>query len=115
VAKKNEDPTKSYQQWTAENTEPNKTPVQAHDSNYQAVGAGSQTNAQTEQMKPDDQAMLKAAGIGMIVATVCQILTKSGRDEQATLVSIAGVVVLLLMVVGEIGEILASIREIFGI
>jgi len=59
--------------------------------------------------------VLKAAGIGMIVATVCQILTKSGRDEQATLVSIAGVVILLVMIIGEIGEILASIREIFGL
>ncbi len=59
--------------------------------------------------------VLKAAGIGMIVATVCQILTKSGRDEQATLVSIAGVVILLVMIIGEIGEVLASIREIFGL
>jgi stage III sporulation protein AC len=59
--------------------------------------------------------VLKAAGIGMTVATVCQILTKSGRDEQATLVSIAGVVILLVMIIGEIGEILSAIREIFGL
>ena len=59
--------------------------------------------------------VLKAAGIGMIVATVCQILTKSGRDEQATLVSIAGVVILLVMIIGEIGEILSAIKEIFGL
>ena len=55
--------------------------------------------------------VLKAAGIGMIVATVCQILSKSGRDEQATLVSIAGVV----MIVGELGDMIKAIREIFGI
>lgn len=59
--------------------------------------------------------VLKAAGIGMTVATVCQILTKSGRDEQATLVSIAGVVILLVMIIGEIGEILSAIKEIFGL
>ena len=59
--------------------------------------------------------VLKAAGIGMTVATVCQILTKTGRDEQATLVSIAGVVILLLMIVGELGDMIKSIREIFGI
>ena len=59
--------------------------------------------------------VLKAAGIGMIGATVCQILSKSGRDEQATLVSIAGVVILLLMIVGELGDMISSIREIFGL
>lgn len=59
--------------------------------------------------------ILKAAGIGMIVAVVCQVLTKSGRDEQATLVSITGIVILLLMIVGEIGEIISTLRGIFGL
>lgn len=59
--------------------------------------------------------ILKAAGIGMIVAVVCQVLSKSGRDEQATLVSITGIVVLLLMIVGEIGEIISTLRGIFGL
>ena len=59
--------------------------------------------------------VLKAAGIGMIVATVCQILNKSGRDEQATLVSIAGVVILLIMIIGELGEMISAIKEIFGL
>ena len=59
--------------------------------------------------------ILKAAGIGMIVAVVCQVLSKSGRDEQATLVSITGIVILLLMIVGEIGEIITTLRGIFGL
>lgn len=59
--------------------------------------------------------VLKAAGIGMIVAVVCQVLSKTGRDEQATLVSITGVVILLLMIIGEIGEIINTLRGIFGI
>lgn len=59
--------------------------------------------------------VLKAAGIGMIVAVVCQVLSKSGRDEQATLVSITGIVILLFMIVGEIGEIISSLRGIFGL
>ena len=59
--------------------------------------------------------VLKAAGIGMIVAVVCQVLSKSGRDEQATLVSITGVVILLLMIIGEIGKIINTLRGIFGI
>ncbi|MBR2965694.1 MAG: stage III sporulation protein AC [Clostridia bacterium] len=59
--------------------------------------------------------ILKAAGIGMIVAVVCQVLSKSGRDEQATLVSITGIVILLLMIVGQIGEIISTLRGIFGL
>jgi stage III sporulation protein AC len=59
--------------------------------------------------------ILKAAGVGLIVSAVCQILTRSGRDEQAMLVSVAGVIIVLLMLVSELGELIASIRRIFGI
>ena len=59
--------------------------------------------------------VLKAAGIGMIVAVICQVLSKSGRDEQATLVSITGIVILLFMIIGEIGEIISALRRIFGL
>ena len=59
--------------------------------------------------------VLKAAGIGMVVAVVCQVLSKSGRDEQATLVSITGIVILLFMIIGEIGEIITALRGIFGL
>ena len=59
--------------------------------------------------------VLKAAGIGMIVAVVCQVLSKSGRDEQATLVSITGVVILLFMIIGQIGNIISELRGIFGL
>ena len=38
----------------------------------------------------DVDLVLKVAGVGMIVAVVCQILGKVGRDEQSTLVSVAG-------------------------
>lgn len=59
--------------------------------------------------------VLKAAGIGMIVAVICQVLSKSGREEQATLVSITGVVILLFMIIGELGEIISELRGIFGL
>ena len=58
--------------------------------------------------------ILKAAGIGMIVAVVCQVLSKSGRDEQATLVTIAGIVVVLLMLVEQIGSLFSLIYATFG-
>ncbi len=63
----------------------------------------------------DISLILKAAGIGLIVSVVCQILSKSGREEQAMLVSVAGVVLVLLMLVKELGSLIDTIRRIFGL
>ena len=59
--------------------------------------------------------VIKAAGIGMLVAITCQILSRIGRDDQASLVSLAGVVALLMMLLGEISSLVESVRGIFGI
>jgi len=61
----------------------------------------------------DVELVMRVAGVGMIVAVACQILTKVGRDEQATMLSVAGIVVALLMLISGIGELFDSIREIF--
>ena len=58
--------------------------------------------------------IFKIAGIGILVAVAAQILSKSGRDEQATFVTIAGIIVALMMLISEIGELFALIRSIFG-
>lgn len=63
----------------------------------------------------DVSLIMKVAGIGMIVTVACQILNKAGRDEQATLVSITGIVIVLIMLVGEIGTLFETLREVFGI
>ncbi len=63
----------------------------------------------------DISLILKAAGVGLIVSVVCQILNKSGRDEQAMLVSVAGVIIVLFMLVKELGSLITSIRTIFGL
>jgi stage III sporulation protein AC len=63
----------------------------------------------------DVDLIMKVAGVGMIVAVVCQILNKAGRDEQATLVSITGIVIILVIIVDEIGTLLASLKRIFGL
>ncbi len=59
--------------------------------------------------------VLKVAGVGMLVSVVCQVLSRSGRDEQAMLVSISGIIIVLLMLVRELGELVNSIRSIFGL
>ena len=63
----------------------------------------------------DASLILKVAGIGMIVTDSCQVLSKAGRDEQSTLVSIAGIIIILMMLVGEIGELFDRIKGVFGI
>ena len=62
----------------------------------------------------DVSLILRVAGVGMLVAIAAQILSKSGRDEQATFVGIAGAIVVFLMLVQEIGQLFDTVRDIFG-
>lgn len=59
--------------------------------------------------------ILKVAGIGILVAIAHQILSKSGRDEQAMLVSISGIIIVLFMLVREMGGLFDSVKSIFGL
>ncbi len=59
--------------------------------------------------------LLKIAGVGVLVSISSIILNKSGRDEQAMLVTVGGIVVVMLMLVGEIGKLFDSVRSIFGV
>ena len=59
--------------------------------------------------------LLKVAGVGILVAIAYQILNKSGRDEQAMLVSISGIIIVLLMLVRDIGGLFDSVKSIFGL
>ena len=58
---------------------------------------------------------MRVAGAAMIVSVVCQILNKSGREEQATLVSVTGMVIILALLVERIGTLFDTIREVFGL
>jgi stage III sporulation protein AC len=59
--------------------------------------------------------VLKVAGVGMLVTVAHQILSKAGRDEQAMLVSLAGIVIVLVMLIGEIGGLIETVRSVFGL
>ena len=63
----------------------------------------------------DVSLILKIVGIGILVAVSSSILNKSGRDEQAMLVTLAGIVVVVLMLIGEIGDLFERLRSVFGI
>lgn len=58
--------------------------------------------------------ILKVSGIGVLVSAVAVILNKSGRDEQAMLVGATGIIVVMLMLVGELGELFTLMRSVFG-
>ena len=62
----------------------------------------------------DMSLILKIAGIGVLVAIVSMILNKSGKDEQSTLVTVAGIVVVMLMIVSQLGELIGAVRSVFG-
>lgn len=63
----------------------------------------------------DVNTVIRIAGIGVLVAVACQVLSRAGREEQAQLLSLAGVVVVLLVLVDKIGNLIASVRGIFGL
>ena len=58
--------------------------------------------------------ILKVAGVGILVSAAAQILSKSGRDEQSMLVTIAGIIVVLIMLVGEIEKLFELVCTVFG-
>ena len=62
----------------------------------------------------DVSLILKIAGVGVLVSSASAILSKSGRDEQAMLVTIAGFIAVMLMLVGEMGELFETVRSVFG-
>ena len=59
--------------------------------------------------------ILKVAGVGVLVTVAYQVLMKSGRDEQAMLVSVAGMIIVLFMLVNEMGGLFESVRNVFGL
>ncbi len=63
----------------------------------------------------DISLIIKIAGIGILVAVASQILSKTGRDEQATFVTLAGILVALMLLIRHIGELFALIQTVFGI
>ena len=62
----------------------------------------------------DISLIIKMAGVGILVAVASQILSKSGRDEQAMFVTIAGILVALMLLVTEIRDLFDMITSVFG-
>lgn len=63
----------------------------------------------------DVDLIFKIAAIGILVSVLNQVLTRSGRDEQATMTTLAGLVVVLMMVVQEISNLFNLVKTLFGL
>ena len=63
----------------------------------------------------DVDLIFKIAAIGIIVAVLNQVLIRSGREEQAMLTTLAGLIVVLGMIVVEISDLFRTVKTIFGL
>ena len=59
--------------------------------------------------------IFKIAAIGILVSVLNQVLSRSGRDEQATMTTLAGLVVVLMMVVQQISGLFELVKNLFGL
>ena len=62
----------------------------------------------------DVDLMFKIAAIGILVAVLNQLLVRSGREEQAMMTTLAGLVVVLMMMVQEISDLFNLIKTLFN-
>ena len=62
----------------------------------------------------DVDLIFKIAAVGILVAVLNILLTRSGREDQALMTSITGLVVVLVIVLQEISELFDLIRDLFG-
>ena len=59
--------------------------------------------------------IFKIAAVGILVTVLNQVLVRAGRDEQATMVTLTALVVVLMMVVQEIAKLFALVKSLFGL
>ncbi|MCI9263682.1 MAG: stage III sporulation protein AC [Oscillospiraceae bacterium] len=59
--------------------------------------------------------IFRIAAIGILVSVLNQVLSRSGRDEQAMLTTLAGLVVVLMMVVEKISDLFVLVKGLFGL
>lgn len=62
----------------------------------------------------DISLILKITGVGLLVSVACQVLSKSGREEQATMLSIAGIIIVMVLIVGELDGLFTTLSTVFN-
>ena len=59
--------------------------------------------------------LFKIAGIGILIAVIHQILTKAGREDQAMMTTLAGMIIVLTIVIKEICALFETVRTVFNL
>ena len=63
----------------------------------------------------DVDMIFKIAAVGIIVAVLNQVLIRSGREEQAMMTTLAGLIAVLMMLIGEISSLFDTVKSVFGL
>ena len=63
----------------------------------------------------DISLILKTIGVGILVAVATHILQRSGREEQATMTTLAGLIVVLMMIIYQISDLFETVKSVFGL
>lgn len=59
--------------------------------------------------------IFRIAAIGIIVAVLNQVLIRSGREDQAMMTTLAGVIVVLMMMITQISTLFDTVKSVFGL
>ena len=63
----------------------------------------------------DINLLFKIAAIGILVAVLYQVLVRAGREDQAMMTTLAGLIIVLTMVIKEISNLFATVRTVFNL
>ncbi len=59
--------------------------------------------------------LFKIAAIGILVAVLYQVLVRAGREDQAMMTTLAGLIIVLTMVIKEVSNLFSTVRTIFNL
>ena len=62
----------------------------------------------------DIDLVFRIAAVGIVVAVLNQVLVRSGREEQAMLTTLAGVIVVLMVLISRISTLFSTVKHTFG-
>ena len=63
----------------------------------------------------DVDLIFRIAAVGILVAVLGQLLSSSGREEQATMTTLAGLIVVLMMMIEQISLLFETVKSVFGL
>jgi stage III sporulation protein AC len=63
----------------------------------------------------DVEMIFRIAGIGLLISVLSMVLKQAGKEEQAQMLTLAGVVVVLMLILQLVSQLFASVRSVFGL